>query len=89
MDVKSKIEELKEEEQSMLEKEGAPRDERFVMVCWPFCAPAGRGAATFCGLGLLIIGLMWLTGSWATYLWPLIFIALGIYFLSQANQRRV
>ena len=79
MDVEQEIKELKEE---------VKQQERYpVYTCWPISASGWR----LCGLVLVALGAFWLLGNAGlaeTVLWPLLFIGLGLFYLSRARDER-
>lgn len=79
MDIEQEIKELKEEEK---------RQERNPVYS---CCSVGSNAWKFWGVALVVIGSIWLLGNLglaATVLWPLLFIGLGLFYLSRARGDR-
>ena len=79
MDVEKKNKGLKEAERH--------QEREIFYSCWP----TGYNASRFWGVLLVVIGGIWLLGSFGlavTVLWPLFFIGLGLFYLSQARSDR-
>lgn len=79
MDVENEIKNLKE-----AEKQTSP------WSTWCCYLPLDASVATFCGLALVVIGLVWLFSTFGlltavfTLFWPLLFICLGLFWLLSA-----